>query len=336
MRHLPDGELVRRLEQCAGDERKATAALLATLAEFDVRRLYLPAGFSSMFDYCTRHLHLSERAASSRIAVARLARRFPVVLELIADNRVSLTVGSLLAGHLNEANYEQLLTEATHKTVSEVEVIVARLAPKPDAVAMIRKVPAPVSRAATPALTPQAPQQPNPAAAAGPLSSAVRRTTTSSVKPLAPERYRIQFTISEEARGKLRTVQELTRHSIPGGDLEAIFDRALSALLADLEKRKLAIVARPREAKSTRATSRHIPAAVRREVWRRDKGRCAYVGSEGRCRERAGLQLHHVKPFAAGGEATADNIELRCRAHNSYEAETFFGPQRHVSARLTM
>jgi hypothetical protein len=32
-----------------------------------------------------------------------------------------------------------------------------------------------------------------------------------------------------------------------------------------------------------------------------------------------------VKPFADGGQATLDNIELRCRAHNAFESEQYFG-----------
>ena len=71
--------------------------------------------------------------------------------------------------------------------------------------------------------------------------------------------------------------------------------------------------------------SRHIPAAVRREVWRRDDGRCAFVGRRGRCRETAFLEFHHVEPYATGGGASVANIQLRCRAHNAYEARLFFG-----------
>ena len=73
--------------------------------------------------------------------------------------------------------------------------------------------------------------------------------------------------------------------------------------------------------------SRHIPAGVKREVWRRDEGRCAFVGARGRCAERGFLEFHHVVPFAAGGAADATNIELRCRAHNVYEADLFFGAE---------
>ena len=59
---------------------------------------------------------------------------------------------------------------------------------------------------------------------------------------------------------------------------------------------------------------------ARRTVWVRDLGRCAFLGTSGRrCGERAFVEFHHVRPFAAGGEASVGNIELRCRRHNDYE-----------------
>jgi len=60
---------------------------------------------------------------------------------------------------------------------------------------------------------------------------------------------------------------------------------------------------------------------VRRGVWERDGGRCGFVGEGGRCAEQDFLEFHHVVPHAAGGPATVDNIQLRCRAHNAYESE---------------
>lgn len=329
VRSLKDGALVERVRQCVSNERVATAELIATLSEFDVRQLYLAEGYGSLFDYCIRSLHLSERAAGSRIAAARLARRFPLVLELIADSRVSLTAVALLARYLNEANYRLLLEEATHKTAEQVQTIVARLAPKPDAPALVRRVAG--SRELPASLN--LPAEIDPASVEIPVSrveSALipapppRRPPPQLVKPLAPERFKIQFTISGETREKLRVTQDLLRHSLPSGDLEKLFDRALSALLADLEKRKLALVPHPRKhPKPARQGTRLIPAAVRRAVWSRDKGRCAFVGREGRCRERKLLELHHVKPFAVGGASTVENIQLRCRAHNAHEADLY-------------
>jgi hypothetical protein len=121
------------------------------------------------------------------------------------------------------------------------------------------------------------------------------------VTPLAPERYKVQFTMSREAHDKLRRAQDLLRHSIPTGDPAAIFERALTMLLDDLEKRKLAAASRPRAGRPAAVDSRHVPASVRCEVWARGEGRCVFVGSNGRCPERGFLELHHVVPFAVGG-----------------------------------
>jgi 5-methylcytosine-specific restriction endonuclease McrA len=148
--------------------------------------------------------------------------------------------------------------------------------------------------------------------------------------PLAPERYKVQFTVSGETYAKLRRAQDLLRHTIPDGDLAAVFDRALTALLDRLARTKLATTARPRAGRSATPGSRHLPAAVKREVWTRDGGRCAFVGANGRCTETGFLEWHHVVPYADGGSAAVENVELRCRAHNAYEAERFFGPQLFV------
>jgi hypothetical protein len=153
------------------------------------------------------------------------------------------------------------------------------------------------------------------------------------VQPLAPERYRVQFTMSREMHDTFRRVQELMRHRVPDGDPAVIFDRALTLLANQLEREKCAAAAKPRhddpDAQATTGRSgrnRYVPAAVRRSVWARDEGRCAFVGTHGRCTERGFLELHHVEPFAAGGETTAANLQLRCRAHNAYEATLYFGP----------
>ena len=136
----------------------------------------------------------------------------------------------------------------------------------------------------------------------------------------------MQFTVSGEMYEKLRRVQSLLRHTIPSGDPAAIFDRALTLLLVDLERKKLAATDRPRTPRASSPGSRHVPAAVKRKVWVRDGGQCAFVGTSGRCTERDFLEFHHVVPYAAGGPPTVENLQLRCRSHNAYEAERYFGP----------
>ena len=135
----------------------------------------------------------------------------------------------------------------------------------------------------------------------------------------------MQFTVGRQTHDKLRRAQDLLRHSVPNGDPAEIFDRALTLLVEQLERRKAAATKRPRPL-SVRATeSRHIPASVKRAVWARDGRRCAFEGKEGRCSERGFLEFHHVVPYADGGTASEENIQLRCRAHNQYEADQWFG-----------
>lgn len=153
----------------------------------------------------------------------------------------------------------------------------------------------------------------------------MREPRPAEVKLLAPERYKIQFTVSGETYDKLRRAQDLLRHTVPDGDPAVIFGRALALLLTELERTKIGATERPRAARRTNAPSRHIPAAIRRTVWQRDSARCAFTGTNGRCKETGFLEYHHVVPFAAGGETSTRNIELRCRAHNQYEAGRYFG-----------
>jgi 5-methylcytosine-specific restriction endonuclease McrA len=137
----------------------------------------------------------------------------------------------------------------------------------------------------------------------------------------------VQFTVSRETEEKLRQVQDLLRREIPDGDPGQIFDRALTLLLDDIARRKLAATPRPRPGRPTDPRSRHVPAHIRRAVWLRDGAQCAFVGRNGRrCGERAFLEFHHREAYAHGGEMTLENLALRCRAHNVYEAELVFGP----------
>src|SRR6202008_4946867 len=117
--------------------------------------------------------------------------------------------------------------------------------------------------------------------------------------------------------------------AIPSGDAAAVLDRALTSLLVELAKKKFAQAAKPRASRG--AERGNVSAAVRRAVWVRDRGRCAFIGSGGhRCDGRRFIEFHHLDPKALGGEASVDNIELRCRHHNDYEGRLWFGKRRRV------
>jgi hypothetical protein len=162
---------------------------------------------------------------------------------------------------------------------------------------------------------------------AKPVVPSLVATKRPEVAPLAPERYRVQFTIGAETEKKLRRLQELLKREIPDGDPAVLFDRALTLLLEKVESRKHGVTAKPRTARARKAGSRHVPAETRREVAPRDAGQCTFVAADGRrCRERAYVEYHHAGvPFARGGGSGAGNITLHCRRHNAHEGERIFG-----------
>jgi len=359
---LSDRELLSHVEQILIRERGATAALVAHLSEIENRRLHLARGYASLFNYCTRALHLSEHAAYNRIEAARAARRFPAVLAALERGDVHLTAVRLLSPVFSDENHIDLLAAAKHKSRREIEELVARLRPQPDARAGVRRLPSARRGAAV------EPQTSAPAATAAMLDMAIptaawpsdagevllnragnSETVTpasqersapdtdgctrtparpAAVVPLAPERYKAQFTMSAAMRGKLQRAQELLGHRVPGGDLAQVFELALDLLVHDLEKKKFAATARPAPAgeTATMPASRHVPAGVKRAVWQRDQGRCTFTGPEGvRCTERGQLEFDHIHPHADGGPASTSNVRLLCRAHNQHEAQQFFG-----------
>src|SRR5512132_1079637 len=93
--HLSDTALTSNLTQLVKNDRVGTARIIAHIAEFDARRLYAPAGHSSMFAYCVEELHLSEDSAYKRIRAARAARKFTALFFALADGRLHLAAISL-------------------------------------------------------------------------------------------------------------------------------------------------------------------------------------------------------------------------------------------------
>ncbi|MBN1962686.1 MAG: hypothetical protein JW841_17270 [Deltaproteobacteria bacterium] len=79
---------------------EVTAELLAHLAEVDERKIYLEQACSSLFSYCIERLGATEDETARRIHAARLARRFPVVFELVAKGELFLSSINLLAPYL--------------------------------------------------------------------------------------------------------------------------------------------------------------------------------------------------------------------------------------------
>jgi len=236
LRNLDKDNLLRDFSALIEKDRRDTATLLAYIAEVDRRKLYLEHACPSMFAFCTKCFHMSEAVAARRIRAGRATCRFPCILGMVARGELHLSGIHQLAGHLTDENYEEVLQRARHRSMREIERLIAEISPKPDVPTSIRALP-------------------------------IRET----------ENHLPVATASASA---------------PSGQPSRTFPT------------------------SAKQTPRAVP---------------------NRCSSTWLVEFHHRIPYARGGTHDIDNIELRCRAHNQYEAELGYGvrfmeTQRHSAS----
>jgi hypothetical protein len=346
-----DDQLLAALSGLVRRENDSLSVLLAHLAELDRRELCLALGYSSLFAYCTEALGFCKSSAGRRMAAARVCRDYPEAFTAVANGQLSLSVLCALRPHLSAENARELFTMCSRKSYEQVEDLLAARFPKPDVRDLIRRLPA----AAPHIGSKQIETQPIEIEAGARLTEAITKpalaqTTQSqspaenspppvqrgAIKPLSADRFSVNFTADKEFRELVEEVRALISHAEPKGDLLNVMKRGLEALRSELLKRRFGVGRKPRRvrfsASEPRAASagpehtRHVAAAVAREVYARDQGRCTFCADDGRrCGERRLLQLDHVIPHAQGGEPTVANLRLRCRAHNLHTARAHFG-----------
>jgi 5-methylcytosine-specific restriction endonuclease McrA len=354
--HLPDHELLRALTDVVTRDRATTAEMLSLIGEVERRRLYAAAGFESMHRFCVGKLKMSGDMAYKRVRAARVSRRFPLVLDAVTDGRLNVSTLVRLAPHLKwmpAAAGLELLSAAEGKGRDDLELLIASRFPQADLPTVVHPVtpgsavddlaPGPIpdnpmtsalgdaagSGSRSNGVDGSAPEQPSlddqeftPQASS---PSPIPVSQYPRVSPLSPGRFALQLTMSQGTHDKLRRAQALLGHAIPSGEIAEVIDRALDALIANLERRKFGATDNPRDTRPT-SSPRHIPARVRRAVRTRDKGQCTYVSHDGhRCEARTRLEYDHEVPLARGGKTSISNLRLRCRAHNQLEAERTFG-----------
>src|SRR6188768_1234218 len=258
-----DDELLARMKASSAHSREDTAELIANLIQVARRGLHRSQGPGKLFGYLTRVLRFSDAAAWNRIQAARAVRRFPEILDLLADGTINMTTIRLLNPHLTSDNWRALMDEAAGKGTREIKKIVARLAPKPDVATAIRKLPA--SSAVMASDQPESSNQvgmvevlgaTDVSAPAAPAAQPESRRPI--VEPLAPERYRLQMTMDEQAHDDLRWLQDALRRETPNGDAAVIVARALRELRQRVEKKAFAATREPHASRGTRPGSRDI------------------------------------------------------------------------------
>lgn len=317
LKRLSNAALFASLERLARSERRNLPEILGHLAELSGRGAE-PPGFSSLFAYCTRALHWSEGETAKRIQVARAASRFPVLYLRLWKGQLTLSGAALLAPHLTRDNHRSLIKRTLYLPTRDIEGLVAGIAPRPEKAERIRTLGAA-------ALAPVPPTLGLPFSNASPSGQERGAAPAAPPAPTVPSRVEFTFTVDESLAKDVEDARALLRNKYPFCRLEDLFREAVRSLLDRLDPaRRPAPKERPGARKAGR---RRVPPALRAFVWKRDKGRCAYVASDGtRCTARAFLEFDHIRPFALGGPSDdAQNLRLLCRSHNMQSARRVFG-----------
>ncbi|MFL5300114.1 MAG: HNH endonuclease [Anaeromyxobacteraceae bacterium] len=343
-------DLAKRLAELLSREHGALADFLVALADFDRGRRWLELGHSSLFYFLHRELGLSKGAAFYRKTAAELLQRYPDVVEPLRSGKLCLTSVVELAKVITPENRGEVVARFFHASKQEAKAISAELcpaeaAPHRDVVTALEPLPR-----STPARAPAAaprlelplapvagggavlPDEPRrEAATCAPVSPPAPTLATArcdEVEPLTADLRRLHVTVSRRFLEKLAAARDALSHRLPDGGTEAVLEAALDLLLA-AQDRKRGLVKKPRTSRAPPpASSRHVPAAVRRAVFIRDGGCCQWsMSAGGVCGSRTRVELDHIVPVALGGESTVSNMRLLCALHNAVAARQVFGAQ---------
>ena len=302
---------VAKAQKLVAEERKITLALIECLEMISTQMIYAELGYGSLFEFCTRHLGLSEGSAHRRISAMRLSRDVPTVKSKLVTGELSLS---------NAAKIEV----ATRKSKTEKSTVVEaclNLSQKECEVKLFTLVPE--------------------------TKESMRFTEHS--RTLSSDYTEIKLLISTELKIKIDELQNLMSHQNPEKSILKLFEKLANEELERQQKKRSvhhtaksnnaqAKIKNSDFAKSTNAqvefkgtysaakpgTRTRIPAQIQKQVWTNANHQCQFEG----CKSRYQLQIEHLIPVAFGGTHELSNLTLLCRTHNLFRAKQIFGSKK--------
>jgi hypothetical protein len=285
-RELSDEELLKDTERLASEERRIISWMLENLREIERRKLYADKGYGSLFLYCVKVLKYSEPSAQRRIDAMRLSRDLPEVREKVKSGEMSLSVASQLQSFFRREAKAQMPIATSEKQK------------------ILNQVLGKSSRETERELLS--------------LSSQPEIHYQEKVRPVTPELSEIRFAANPSQMALFEKARGLLAHTSPNLSWAELFEKVTELALQALDPAR-----KPRRSVSpTRKKmeeGRTPSAALSREVWQRDQGKCRV------CRSSYGLEIDHINPWALGGPTTLENLRLLCRNCNQRKAIRCFG-----------
>jgi hypothetical protein len=325
--NLESYQVLSDIRALALQEQSLIVDLLEYLYEVDVRKLYAPLAYSSLFEFGVKELGFTRAQSYERTRAVAAMKQIPEVRERIRAGELSLTNAALLKRAIDAE--ERALGSKVDAHFKAALVAAALGATKREFQGKLDEVlTSPESRAAM-------------------RERVLHRSAT---------RTALQFEIDVATETKMKRAREL----VDAPTLEELFDRALDSLIeAEEVKRRYRsgggkkndrdrrieekedgtlvapshdLVAGHHEGpesstkeipiKQKSLVSRYIPAKYRMLIAKRSGAQCEYIdpGTMRRCSSRSHLQIDHKMPLAMGGTTTLENLRHLCGTHNRLEA----------------
>ena len=293
--NLSHEELVKSIKHLLIQERRCACDLIIHLAELEERKLHVAAGYSTLYKYCVRFLGISHNKAYKRSCAAKLIKSWPSLIPDLREGLITESHCAIISPKINADNFAMIIAGIKGKSKRDANLFISRLD-----------------------------QNGNP----------------TDHKP----EVEVKFMAHQELLQKLDRAKEVFGPTKQGSGMAALIDKCLDLflqthdpLIKALRIKESAgknhvpkIIENPlpgeNPADKKPANARYIPAKIRHHIMLRDEGRCTYISPDGvRCDQMASVEFDHIIPFSRGGQATADNLRLRCRSHNLYAAAQIFG-----------
>ncbi len=208
LKRLTSDELLLSTKNVVSDERQATVSLISHLEEIQSRRLFAEIGFSSLWDFCTKYLQMSEGSAQRRIQAMRLVKDLPSEKKerakaVIASGQLSVVNAAAIQSFLGaekkngapQTNPIDLIEQACGLSQRDLQAKLLEISPE------------------------------------------CRRSESEKIIS-AKKEHQLKFVVSDEVFQKLQRIRGLLAHKLPSASLADLTAYFATQVLAQLEKKK--------------------------------------------------------------------------------------------------
>lgn len=291
--HLTDKTLLNDTIEYAKKEKHYSALVIKCIAEVGKRKAFVTLGYRSLYEFCLKELKFSEAQAMRRIEAAKIVNEIPEVQEKLQSGAVNLTQLNALTPLFKEKNYSP---EEKKKIITQIEHLPTREVQKLVFASLGQEK--------------QAQEK----------SRVVNSTQTELTVVLDEETFKMMKELRE--RMLHEGIKDYSQM------IKKICEKELKSRQEKFPNKRLRV-----QVKESKASTRHIPTQIKRQVWNRALGVCEFMQTNStspsapkvKCAARFGLEFHHLTPYSLEQKHDPNNLQLLCKTHHDRQTYQWMG-----------